>query len=51
MIYAGNYPRVVQLLPPLIIERPLVTEILERVNLALEQLRSMAAPVPRLSGR
>lgn len=45
-IYAGNYPRVVQLLPPLIIERPLVTEILERVDRALEQLRSMT---PRLS--
>jgi acetylornithine/succinyldiaminopimelate/putrescine aminotransferase len=38
-IYAGNYPRVVQLLPPLTIERALVGEILERVDGALEQVR------------
>lgn len=41
-IYAGNYPRVAQLLPPLIIDRPLVDEILERVDAALGQVRLMA---------
>ena len=41
-IYAGNYPRVVQLLPPLIIDRPLVGEILARVDGALGQVRLMA---------
>ena len=41
-IYAGNYPRVAQLLPPLIIERALVGEILERVDGALGQVRLMA---------
>jgi len=44
-IYAGNYPRVVQLLPPLIIERALVGEILERVDDALGQVRLMAERV------
>jgi putrescine aminotransferase len=41
-IYAGNYPRVAQLMPPLIIERALVGEILERVDGALEQVRLLA---------
>jgi len=41
-IYAGNYPRVAQLLPPLIIERALVGEILERVDGALGQVRLLA---------
>jgi acetylornithine/succinyldiaminopimelate/putrescine aminotransferase len=34
-IYAGNDKRVAQLLPPLIIDRPLAEEILKRVDLAL----------------
>jgi hypothetical protein len=41
-IYAGNYPRVAQLLPPLIIEWALVGEILERVDGALAQIKRMA---------
>jgi putrescine aminotransferase len=41
-IYAGNYPRVAQLLPPLIIDRALAGEILERVDGALGQVRLMA---------
>lgn len=40
-IYANNDPRVVQLLPPLIIERPLALEILERVDAALGVLERM----------
>ncbi len=42
-IYAGNNPRVVQLLPPLTIDRSLADEILERLDAALGQLRPMAA--------
>jgi len=34
-VYAYNDPRVAQLLPPLIIDRPLAEEILERVDMAL----------------
>lgn len=41
-VYAGTYPRVAQLLPPLIIDRALAGEILERVDGALGQLRVMA---------
>ncbi|MGC8780544.1 MAG: aspartate aminotransferase family protein [Anaerolineae bacterium] len=40
-IYAGNDPRVVQLLPPLIIDRTLADEILKRLDAALTQLRRM----------
>ncbi|HIP96972.1 MAG TPA: aspartate aminotransferase family protein [Anaerolineae bacterium] len=35
-VYANNDPRVAQLLPPLLIDRPLAEEILERVDKALE---------------
>jgi acetylornithine/succinyldiaminopimelate/putrescine aminotransferase len=41
-IYAANYPRVAQLLPPLIIDDALAGEILERVDAALGQVRLMA---------
>lgn len=46
-VYAGNYPRVAQLLPPLTIDRALAGEIIERVDGALGQVRLMAA---RLAG-
>jgi acetylornithine/succinyldiaminopimelate/putrescine aminotransferase len=34
-VYANNDPRIAQLLPPLIIDRELAGEILERVDAAL----------------
>jgi len=37
-VFAGNNPRVAQLLPPLIIDRPLAEEILERVDGALGEV-------------
>lgn len=40
-VYANNDKRVAQLLPPLIIERPLAEEILERVDAALGDVASM----------
>ena len=40
-VFANNDPRVVQLLPPLIIERPLAKEILERVDRALGAVKRM----------
>ncbi len=42
-VYAGNDPRVAQLLPPLTIEPALAQEILERVDGALAQVAVMAA--------
>ncbi len=42
-VYANNDPRVAQLLPPLIIDRPLVEEILERVDMALKDMETMLA--------
>jgi acetylornithine/succinyldiaminopimelate/putrescine aminotransferase len=42
-IYAGNDPRVAQLLPPLTIDQVLAKEILERVDGALDQVAIMAA--------
>jgi len=38
-VYAGNDPRVAQFLPPLIIDRPLAEEILERVDEALADVK------------
>lgn len=38
IVYADNDRRVAQLLPPLIVDRPLVEEILERLNRSLAQL-------------
>jgi acetylornithine/succinyldiaminopimelate/putrescine aminotransferase len=35
-VYAYNDPRIAQLLPPLMIDRELVGEILERVDAALD---------------
>jgi len=40
-IYANNDKRVAQLLPPLIVERPLAEEILERVDAALGDVTQM----------
>jgi acetylornithine/succinyldiaminopimelate/putrescine aminotransferase len=40
-IYAANDTRVAQFLPPLIIERPLAEELLERVDAALAQVTKM----------
>jgi acetylornithine/succinyldiaminopimelate/putrescine aminotransferase len=40
-IYAANDPRVAQFLPPLIIEPPLVEELLQRVDAALTQVAVM----------
>ncbi len=40
-VYAGNDARVAQLLPPLIIDRPLAEEILERVDKSLEAVEKM----------
>ena len=37
-VYAYNDPRVAQLLPPLVIDRPLAEEILQRVDLALSDV-------------
>jgi acetylornithine/succinyldiaminopimelate/putrescine aminotransferase len=42
-VYAGNDPRVAQLLPPLTIDRALAGEIIERVDGALRQVAIMAA--------
>jgi putrescine aminotransferase len=41
-IYANNDPRVVQLLPPLIVDRALADEILDRVDQALGTLERIA---------
>jgi len=40
-VYAANDSRVAQLLPPLIVERPLAEEILQRVDLALGDVAKM----------
>ena len=40
-VYANNDKRVAQLLPPLIIERPLAEEIIERVDAALGEVTQM----------
>jgi acetylornithine/succinyldiaminopimelate/putrescine aminotransferase len=40
-IYAANDTRVAQFLPPLIIERPLVEELMQRVDAALTQVAQM----------
>jgi acetylornithine/succinyldiaminopimelate/putrescine aminotransferase len=40
-IFANNDPRIAQLLPPLTIDRPLVEEILQRVDRALGQVGVM----------
>jgi putrescine aminotransferase len=40
-VYANNDPRVAQLLPPLITDRPLAETILERVDGALSQVAQM----------
>lgn len=40
-VYANNDPRVAQLLPPLIIDRPLAEEILERVDMALRDMATI----------
>jgi acetylornithine/succinyldiaminopimelate/putrescine aminotransferase len=40
-VYAYNDPRVAQLLPPLIVQRPLVEEIIERVDAALGDVTQM----------
>jgi len=45
-VYAGNDPRVVQLLPPLTIDVALAEEILARMDAALAQLRHM---IPRVA--
>jgi len=37
-VYANNDPRVAQLLPPLVIDRPLAEEILQRVDMALSDV-------------
>lgn len=37
-VYAYNDPRIAQLLPPLVIDRPLAEEILQRVDLALSDV-------------
>jgi len=44
-VFANNDPRIAQLLPPLIIDRPLAGEILERVDAALGQVEQMMAGV------
>lgn len=40
-VFANNDPRVAQLLPPLIVDRPLAQEILQRVDRALGQVAQM----------
>ncbi len=42
-VFANNDPRVAQLLPPLIVDRPLAEEILVRVDRALGQVAQMLA--------
>jgi acetylornithine/succinyldiaminopimelate/putrescine aminotransferase len=42
-VYCGNDPSVAQLLPPLMTDRPLAEEILERVDKALEDVKTMVA--------
>ena len=40
-VYANNDTRVAQFLPPLIVDRSLATELLERVDAALSQVAVM----------
>lgn len=42
-VFANNDPRVAQFLPPLIIDRPLAEEVLERVGRALGEVKGMLA--------
>jgi putrescine aminotransferase len=42
-VFANNDPRIAQLLPPLIVDRPLVEEILQRVDHSLAQVAHMLA--------
>jgi acetylornithine/succinyldiaminopimelate/putrescine aminotransferase len=43
-VYANNDPRVAQLLPPLVIDRYLAEEILERVDSALADVTRILKP-------
>ncbi len=45
IVYADNDRRVAQLLPPLIVDRPLVEDILERLNRSLAQLDHIVSQI------
>jgi acetylornithine/succinyldiaminopimelate/putrescine aminotransferase len=49
-VFANNDPRIAQLLPPLIVDRPLAQEILERVDGALGQVAQMLAKLSESAG-
>jgi acetylornithine/succinyldiaminopimelate/putrescine aminotransferase len=40
-VYANNNPRVAQLLPPLIIDRALALEIMDRVDRSLQVIKTL----------